>query len=102
MSNEKAIIGQLDIAEKAMLRDVLSFMVFNSLSLKERHLVMQEIMTITTSAGIIFNQEFIQSSPASSDSDHQCTTQDSNHPQLLGISKLEQTLNNIILQCYKY
>lgn len=53
---------------------------------------MQEIMTITTSAGIIFNQELIQSSPASSDSDHQCATQDSNHPQLLGISKLEQTL----------
>lgn len=37
MSNEKAIISQLDIAEKAMLRDVLSFMVCNSLSLKERH-----------------------------------------------------------------
>lgn len=41
-----------------------------------------------TSAGIILNQELIQCGPTSSHSDHQGAAQDTDHSQLLGISKL--------------
>lgn len=48
-------------------------------------------VSILTSAGVILDQKLIQSSPASSHPDHQRATQDTDHPQLLGISKLQQT-----------
>lgn len=43
-----------------------------------------------TSAGVVLHQELVQSRPASPDSHHQSTSQNSDHAQLLALPKLDK------------